>query len=129
MQSLQLTLVMDLCVPVRLLVRVTSRIWDWKDSVLPQSIAKHLLSWRLLLFLWGLGLLLALVLALILPLRAVLILVGVLLWSLVSSLVWSSLPLIALGFLDFLGVWHKFKCFLWPLLLLICVVQLSDINL
>jgi len=132
LQSLQLTLVVDLGVPVALLVGVACGIWDWQDSVLPQNTAESLISWRLRLFLRRLALLLVLVLVLLL--RAVLILTLILSLvrvqgsSRVAGLVWSPLSLIVLLLLD-LGVWHKFQSLLWPLLLLICAVLLSDINL
>jgi len=128
LQSLQLTLVVDLGVPVALLVGVACWIWDWQDSVFPQNTAESLISWRLRLFLRRL--VLRLVLILVLLLRAVLILslVRVQGSSRVAGLVWSPLSLIVLLLLD-LGVWHKFQSLLWPLLLLICAVLLSDVNL
>ena len=102
MQPLQLTLVMDLRVPVALLVGVTCRIGDWQDSVLAQNTPENQIFRGLRLFLGRLVLLLVLVLVLLLG--AVLILVLIL--SLVASLVLSPLSVRVLFLLD-LGVWHK----------------------
>ena len=104
MQPLQLTLVVDLGVPVALLVGVTCRIRDRKDSVFPQNTAEYLISWRLRLFLLGLVLLLVLVLVLLLGAVLVLVLVLSLVRAQWSSL--SALSLIVLLLLDS-GVWHK----------------------